>query len=129
MATRILIVEDDLSHRKSLLGLLEDEGYECEEASNGGEGLAILMSNHFDIVLTDYSMPILNGLQLLDNINQRSILSSTATILMSGQLNPEITHLAKRYGAYLVMTKPFHLEDLLNAITKLVHQLPSQKEK
>ncbi|MCZ6801376.1 MAG: response regulator [Nitrospirae bacterium] len=86
MATRILIVEDDLSHRKSLLGLLEEEGYECEEASNGGEGLAILMSNHFDIVLTDYSMPILNGLQLLDNMNQRNILSSTATILMSGQL-------------------------------------------
>jgi len=69
-AKRVLVVEDEkpLSHALELK--LQHEGIEVAIASNGEECLALLSAQHFDVVLLDMMMPVMDGFQVLEEINK-----------------------------------------------------------
>ena len=64
----ILVVEDNLEFRESVVELLKEAGYNALEAAHGQEALDIMKVQHVDLVLSDIKMPVMDGLDLLKNI-------------------------------------------------------------
>src|SRR5215831_2082173 len=76
---RILVVEDQESVRVCLRMMLQLEGHQVTEASNGAEALNLFASGHFDLVITDLEMPVMKGNELAVSIKQ---LAPSLPILM-----------------------------------------------
>jgi len=69
MATNVLVVEDDRLNRNLICKVLRIEGHQIVEASDGAEALELLYAQRFDLVITDFVMPRLNGLKLVDQLH------------------------------------------------------------
>lgn len=81
-AKKLLIIDDDTIVRNSIVGYLEDSGYEVRDAENGPSGLAQFATFHPDLVLSDLKMPAMSGLEVLDEIHRQS--PDTPVIVISG---------------------------------------------
>lgn len=114
----ILIAEDDDAIRTSLVELLQDEGFQVTAARDGGEGIAVLGNQEFDLVLSDVRMPGTDGLTLLQHIRQVS--PQTLVLLMTAHATVETAVEALRYGAHDYLMKPIMFEDLLRKIRHLL---------
>jgi two-component system chemotaxis response regulator CheY len=113
---RILIVDDDPDHREILKTRLHSLGYVCEEASDGQEGLYKLDHASFDLVMSDYQMPLMNGIQLIHAVRTTDGLSTVPIILMTGHSDPTVIDHARSAGATSILTKPYTLEHLQTAL-------------
>ena len=115
----ILLVEDDQDIRYLLCDLLTEEGYRVYEASNGNEAVQAMNRRHYDVVLSDYHMPLMDGLEFL-HISQTAW-PETPIILTSS--DPELMEEAmqKGRGAYACLPKPFELDRLLQVLYDAVH--------
>ncbi len=111
--TRLLIVDDEDSIRRSLAGLLSDEGYEIVTASDGNAALVLLReeSADFDLVLLDIAMPGRDGMQVLEEAGARW--PDLPFVMMSGHGTIETAVRATRLGAFDFIEKPLSAEKLL----------------
>jgi UDP-3-O-acyl N-acetylglucosamine deacetylase len=112
----ILIVDDEASIRKSLEGVLNDEGYSCALASNGADALSQLQSLHPSLVLLDIWMPGMDGIETLRRM--RAAQPETPVIMMSGHATISTAIKATKFGASDFIEKPLELDLLLNAIRR-----------
>jgi len=109
---KILVVDDDPSLRELLQVFLERVGFEVRTAEDGHAGLNALGTCHFDIILTDYRMPAMTGIEMAAFIRRSDTV--TPIILITGDsyaLDPEIV---ARAGITQVLPKPLKLNELLN---------------
>ena len=112
---RVLVVEDNASARTLICFILSEAGYNVYEAGDGLEALDALKKRRYDAVLTDYHLPKMDGLELLDLAQMRwphtpVILASSDTFVVE-QL--QTTPLAQ---AYAVLPKPFDSSALLHTV-------------
>ncbi|MBF8260339.1 MAG: Fis family transcriptional regulator, partial [Actinobacteria bacterium] len=112
----ILIVDDEASIRKSLEGVLSDEGYSCALASDGADALAQLQSLHPSLVLLDIWMPGMDGIETLRRM--KAAQPETPVIMMSGHATISTAIKATKVGASDFIEKPLELELVLNAIRR-----------
>jgi len=130
---KILLIDDEKSIRKSLREILEFEKYKVEEAEDGSQGLAMASAENFDLILCDIKMPKLDGMELLNKLNEQNI--DSPIVMMSGHGNIETAVEAVKKGAYDFLAKPIDLNRLLvtvrNAIerTGLVSETKTLKKK
>ncbi|ALA58982.1 response regulator [Nitrospira moscoviensis] len=120
---RVLVVEDDQDVRGMICLTLSDAGYNVYEASDGLEAVDALKRRRYDAVLTDYHMPRMDGLELLDLATAMwpgtpVILASSDTLLTSQ------TDGALLAPAYAVLEKPFEPSQLLNAVRSAAEGAP-----
>ncbi len=112
MAT-ILLVEDDTGVRRVVRRYLKSQGHHVVEAANGTEALTQLKVQTVDLVLTDIDMPEMHGIELIQSVRQEMpempIVVMTAVRGAANELEHEL-------GIQCVLTKPFELEDLSNAV-------------
>lgn len=106
----ILIVDDEATQRKVLSGFLKKQGYKIYDASSGNQALEIASKNLIDLVLTDFKMPDITGLDVLKSV--RSIYPEVAVIIMTAFGTIETAVEAMREGAYDYLTKPINLDEL-----------------
>ena len=66
--SKILIIDDERSIRRALREILEFENFEVHEAENGKEGLEKIQSTTYDIIFCDIKMPLMEGMEVLDEI-------------------------------------------------------------
>src|SRR5438067_359806 len=102
---RILVVEDDDSIAEAMADFLVLEGYEIQVAPNGAEALSRLDSFHPDVILLDYSMPVMDGARFYLELCQRG--DHAHTILLSA--SPTGHAMARKIGLQY-LAKPFDLE-------------------
>lgn len=107
----VLIVDDEEGIRESLLGILEDEGYDVQTASSGEDALAITKEHMPDIVFLDVWLPEMDGLETLTRLKE--IDANIPVIMISGHGNIEIAVKATRLGAYDFLEKPLSLEKVI----------------
>lgn len=117
MAERILVVDDEKIIRESLSFILEKEGYEVLEASNGLEALKKVKQKPVDIVLTDLEMPEMKGIDLLDQVSRQFPETFVMIITAYGSLETAIA--ALRMGAFDYILKPVDFDDVLHRIRRL----------
>lgn len=123
---RILVVDDEEKIRKSLGGLLEDNGYEVVTAGSGPECLQILSSQKVDLVILDIVMPGMSGIEALQKIKEKY--KDTEVIIISGYADKEKAIAAFRLGVYDLIEKPFESKEILNTINNCLNQLGLRKE-
>jgi DNA-binding NtrC family response regulator len=108
---KILIIDDEKAIRNTLREILEYEGYQIEEASNGEEGIQKIESEDFDMVLCDVKMPKMDGMAVLSKVKE--IDEDLPIVMISGHGNVEMAVEATKKGAYDFIVKPPDLNKLL----------------
>lgn len=124
----ILIIDDDRPVRRALRLLLERYAFDCKEADDGLGGLALLDEGlSVDVILTDYHMPEINGLNFLKVLAYRVSGQGVPVILLSGNLNKEMERLAQQPGAFAVMSKPYDPQALMAIVSRACHRPISEE--
>ena len=115
---KILVVDDEEGARELFNTILTDEGYEVSLASGGEEALAQFKSNPFNLVITDIKMPVMDGLQLLQEI--RKIGSKTDVIMVTAYGEVESYLKAMSLGAAEYINKPIRIKELKRIVHKVL---------
>jgi chemotaxis protein histidine kinase CheA len=114
----VLIVDDALSVRNSLMQLVQDAGYRAEAARDGIEAIDTLRGFKPDIVLTDLEMPNMNGIELTAHIRGREDLKNLPVIMITSRSQEKHRRLAEQAGVNTYLTKPYNDADLLKSIRR-----------
>ncbi|HEY6418391.1 MAG TPA: sigma-54 dependent transcriptional regulator [Candidatus Binataceae bacterium] len=123
---KLLIVDDEKNIRGSLVTFFESLGHEARAAESGPKAIAALAETEFDLVLSDYRMAEMNGLELLQEIRHRH--PDALVILMTAYATVENAVTAMKAGAYDYVTKPFSLEQIRHTVERAlqVHGLQAE---
>jgi CheY-like chemotaxis protein len=114
ISKRILVADDNKVIRNAVSRFLEFMGFEVAIAGNGIEALAVFLESSFDLVLTDFQMPAMDGLSLAGHIKERS--PSTPVILITGSDGETVRKKAEGGPVDSVIFKPFRLQDLQSTV-------------
>lgn len=113
---KILVVDDEAAIRQNLERLLSLEGYEVLCAAGGREALALAQSASPDLVLTDVSMPDLDGMALMAHLRADVRTATVPVILLTARVEPSQIREGMRAGADDYLTKPFQREELIASV-------------
>ena len=118
----ILIVENEVSNRILIERVLSTRGYRCISASNGQEALDILDYERVDLILTDLSMPVLDGYQTAQLIRARPALAKVPIVAVTAYALNDENEAAIQMGCNEYLTKPFKPRQLLEVVDRLLSQ-------
>lgn len=98
---------------------LENHGFTCKEAEDGREALVLLDGGlDVDLIISDYHMPVINGLDFLKALSSRGRGQDVRVILVSGNMTKEIEKEAKQAGAFAFLEKPYDFKELLALVSR-----------
>jgi DNA-binding response OmpR family regulator len=116
---RVLLVEDNVSVRELLRVLLETEGYEIVEATDGSDGLAQAEESKPDLMILDLMMPGLDGESVIRRLRSHSKLSKVPVLVVSGKYE-SLGRLKEQLGEENVFPKPFEPSRMMDRIGELI---------
>jgi len=123
---RILIVDDDPIISDLLQETLMAEGYTVSRATNGAEALELIQDTTFHLLITDFSMPSINGLTLL-KVSKR-LMPYLQVILMTASREKDVLDEAVRLGVYAVLSKPIRQKELLKTVKEILENQRYSKD-
>ena len=115
----ILVVDDSTIQRQLICKIIinRDDSTNLFEAADGTEALEMVRrGNQFDLIITDFNMPNMNGLELIKNIRNDSELSDIPIIIISAEVSKENMLEAIEAGANMEILKPFTPADLNKSV-------------
>jgi two-component system nitrogen regulation response regulator NtrX len=112
--SRILVIDDERAIRNSLKEILEYEKHEIDLAEDGLVAIELFQKNSYDVVLCDIKMPQMDGIEVLDKLQELSV--ETPVIMISGHGNIDTAVEAIKKGAYDFIEKPLDLNRILITI-------------
>jgi len=112
--TRILVVDDDESIRKTLANILEEKGYAVDTAENGGEAIKKAKAKFYNLALIDIRLPDMEGTKLLTAMKEAT--PTMVKIIVTGYPSLQNAIEAVNKGADAYILKPFNVESVLNTI-------------
>jgi nitrogen regulation protein NR(I) len=118
MRARLLLIEDDPSTGAALQKVLRAEGHEVDLATRGDDGLARARQQNYDLVLTDFKLPGLSGLELVAQLHAAK--PKLAIVLMTAHGTTDTAIEATKRGACEYLTKPFEADELLDLVSAAV---------
>ena len=116
-APKILIAEDDAFFRDAMERLLESSGYETRSCSCGKEAVARLAEEVFDILITDFQMPGMDGLELIGKA--RNMAPTMAMILVTGVPPEDLGDRLKKSKLDAFLSKPLDWQELILLLESL----------
>jgi two-component system, chemotaxis family, chemotaxis protein CheY len=116
---RALVVDDSTAMRLYLRKILSPQGFEVVEAKNGREGLECVREQQIDLVLLDWNMPVMNGLELLQHIRSEPGLGSPCVMMVTSENDLREVSQALETGANEYVMKPFSPEIILDKLNLL----------
>ncbi|TVR92687.1 MAG: response regulator [Spirochaetaceae bacterium] len=122
MADKILIVDDSVSMRQMTNMILGGAGYEVVQAVDGKDGLA-KMSTDIKVVITDYNMPNMNGIEFIKAVRSGTVNKSVPILMVTTESEDSKKQEGKSAGATGWITKPFDKDTLLQTIKKVADPL------
>jgi DNA-binding NtrC family response regulator len=122
----LLVVDDDLQFRETLVTRFARHGFAVQSAGNGEEALGLAQRRNFDVAVFDMMMPGMSGLELLKHFKEFH--PECEVILLTGQGSIETAVEAMKLGAYDYLKKPFSLKDLESVAGKAFERRRLRKE-
>ena len=116
----ILIIENEVSNRLLIERVLSTRGYRCISASNGQEALNILDREYVDLILTDLSMPVLDGYRTTQLIRERPEMANVPIVAVTAYALNDESEAAMQIGCNEYLTKPFKPRQLLEVVDRLL---------
>ena len=126
MPYRILVIDDETGIREAIRMTLEYEGYKIDEARSGQEGLDKAAKVPYDAILLDIKMPVLDGIEVLENLRDQKIL--TPVVMVSGHGDVHTAVECTKRGAYDFLEKPLNRDKLLLTVRNAVRQRSLEEE-
>lgn len=119
MTRKILVVDDNPDTRDLTHLHLTTEGFVVVVASDGREGLYMAIAEQPDLIITDISVPGLDGIDLVKQLRAQPELDNVPILVLTAFGNEEMDQ-AIRAGAYRAMSKPVHLDSLMDEVRELL---------
>ena len=113
-ASHILLVDDDNALAEAVQAVLESQGHQVTHFDDGDSALKASREQQFDLVLTDYRMPGMGGMELLDHLHQQH--PTLPVIMMTAFSTTDRAIEATKKGAYDYLLKPFEMPELLSTV-------------
>ncbi|MDZ7753473.1 MAG: response regulator [Gammaproteobacteria bacterium] len=123
MANNVLIVDDSAIIRKMVarnLAMADIDLGEVHLAANGREALEKLEQHWIDVVLADINMPVMNGLELIAEMNRRELTATIPVVIISTERSKERIAALKEMGVKAYINKPFTPEEFATVIKGLL---------
>ena len=117
---KILVVDDEEIVRRNMSHVLLKENYAVRTAKDGYEALAAIEKTEFDVVLTDFKMDKMDGLEVLGKIKARS--PNTQVIMITGYATINTAVEAMKKGAFHYIAKPFKLDDVRHVVNQALEK-------
>jgi DNA-binding NtrC family response regulator len=114
-----ILVADDQYHMRKIMGIILGDEYDLIFAENGAEALEKIRTQDIDLVVTDFRMPYMNGLELIQAIQQEK--PELSFILMSAYWNDLLCE-QEHVGTVYVVQKPFQVAAVIRIIRRLLAQ-------
>lgn len=122
LLSKVLIVDDSLSQRRSLEQLLSDAGFAVHIARDGIEAIELLTEVTPDIILTDLEMPRMNGIELTAHLRTQAQIKNLPIIMITSRTTQKHHKLAEDAGVDFYLVKPVREDDLLSKIQYLLQK-------
>jgi DNA-binding response OmpR family regulator len=116
---KILVVEDNEIASLQIRKIFEKQGYHVDVAMNGMEAMEKLMSDAYDIMLTDLAMPVVNGQQLIEAV-KRNEYDKMKIFVVTAYSGEQTVKEMFNLGVDDYITKPYNTRDLLQRVQKLL---------
>ena len=121
---RFLVVDDFSTMRRIVRNLLKELGYtNVDEAEDGNDALKKLRSEKFDFVISDWNMPNMDGLTMLQQIRADAALASLPVLMVTAEAKKENIIAAAQAGASGYVVKPFTAATLDEKLTKIFEKM------
>jgi response regulator RpfG family c-di-GMP phosphodiesterase len=117
---QILVVEDSEAIRRLVCGHLARSGFEVLDAADGEEAVEKLKASRPDLILSDITMPVMDGLQLLKAIKRDPRTAGIPFVVMSVHKERRYMHHMVEHGAASYLVKPFKLDELIILIDRIL---------
>ena len=121
----ILIIEDNETMRQGMTAVLKKIGHRVTEAANGATGLALFQKTGFELVVTDYKLGDLTGIDVLRDIKKSA--PATEVMLITAYGTIELAVEAMHRGAADFITKPFSHEEFKLKVNKIISQIEERR--
>ncbi|HUJ13910.1 MAG TPA: sigma-54 dependent transcriptional regulator [Thermoanaerobaculia bacterium] len=118
MPFRVLVVDDETAIREAIRMTLEYEGYRVDEARSGQEGIDKATKVPYDAILLDIKMPVLDGMEVLDNLKEQKV--PAPVIMVSGHGDIQTAVECTKRGAFDFLEKPLNRDKLLLSVRNAV---------
>ncbi len=130
MAVNILIVDDSLPMRSVIIKTIKASGYGSAnfyQAGDGKEALKILKDEWLDLVVTDYNMPDMNGIELISAMKKDEVLSSIPVIVVTTEGSQKKIEEFREKGATDYVKKPFTSEAIREKLTQVLGETQDEE--
>jgi len=123
----VLLVDDNDLNRRTIAQLLHNYGFQVNMASNGVECLKLMQQNHFEVVLLDMQMPVMDGYETATLIRDSQIAPDTVVIAMTAHALNGDREKCLQAGCNAYIAKPFRSEELVQLINQYLNKIPANK--
>lgn len=120
MSASILAVDDSASIRMTIKIALSGAGYSVTEAVHGADGIAKANAGHFDLIIVDLNMPVMDGMTMVKELRKSPAHMGVPIIFLSTESDAGMKQKAKAAGATGWLTKPFNPEQIVKLIKKVL---------
>ena len=124
MAYSVLIVDDSKPMRSAVKRTIARSGVRnlnIFEAQNGKEALGVIENTRIDLIMTDYNMPVMDGLEFTKKLKERPKSKDIPVILMTGEMNEAKLEKLKNAGVATHITKSINPEKFKDLLSLLLH--------
>jgi DNA-binding response OmpR family regulator len=115
---RILVVEDDVAARNLSAETLANAGYQVDTAEDGGAAWEALQASHYNLLITDNTMPKISGLELVKMV--RSARMTLPVVMASGSIPTEALNRDSTLQLAATLVKPFTMQELVGTVEGIV---------
>ena len=116
---KILIADDDRNVSLLVKHILNENGFETAEATNGLAALELFERQFFGLIITDLRMPAMDGMSFLSEVKKLD--PSIPVIVLTAYASAETAIESMRNGAFHFLAKPFKVDELLNTVKCALH--------
>jgi DNA-binding response OmpR family regulator len=127
MKIHTLLVEDNLSLAETVISYFELEGFDCDYASTGRQGLDLALSNDYETILLDINLPRMNGLEVCEALRDRGVDVPVLMLTARDTLEDKLAGFDAGTDDYLI--KPFELSELTARVKALAKRRSSRAQK
>jgi len=119
---KVLIADDEIHIIHVVAIKLRNNGYEVIAANNGAEAYDLACREHPDIIVTDYQMPFVTGIELVEKLRANEETKNTPVILLTARSFAISEELQQTLGVEECLSKPFSPKELLKSIQDILHE-------
>lgn len=119
---RILLAEDEEVLRMLIVDTLEDEDYTVDEAPDGEEALQLIEKHDYDLIILDYMMPIMTGLEVIQKVRANDAKKHLKILMLSAKNQASEQNYILEVGADYFMAKPFSPLALLDKVGDILDE-------